>query len=310
MTTATDETAPATVPEHDPAETEPAAPARATCFSDAQHEMLDALGEPAHRGARALLFREMARTGLDPFARHLYINKKKDKDGHVTYTIETTIDGMRVVARRQSTYRGQTDVQWCGTDGEWHDVWLPETNGEKRPYAARISVFVDGLKEPVSAVAILTEFWPSTGPFMWTKMPAHMIGKVVEALALRKAYPEKLSGIYTNDEMGPSVEDQEKAAALDAFDRTEDAEEIYRLVTDADTGQEREDLRRQAVDHPSGSLLDVYLPSHRLTLDEAVAAHIAALGTAAEIVDRWANAVVPPDFLDVGAQDALEPAGT
>lgn len=309
MTTTTDATATDTVPDQTPAETEPRVPAvppRATGFSDTQHEMLDALGEPAHRGARALLFREMVRTGLDPFARHLYINAKKDKDGHTNYTIETTIDGMRVVARRQSTYRGTTDVQWCGADGEWRNVWRPEPNGDKRPYAARVTVFVDGLQEPVSAVAILTEFWPSTGPFMWVKMPSHMIGKVVEALALRKAYPEKLSGIYTDDEMGQSAEEREKAAALEGFDRTEAAEGIYLAVTDADTDQERELLYEQAVNHPGGNLLDVYLPSHAATLDEVVNNHIKALKTAAAIVDAWSAVVPPADFLDTGDASARE----
>ena len=146
------------------------------------------------------------RTGLDPITRQIYFIKNP-KDGKVQ--IQTNIDGFRLVAERSGHYEGQTQPQWCGTDGVWKDVWLAKTP----PAACKVGVYKKGFREALTAVAIFDEYCQRKNDgslsFMWQKMPGLMIAKVAESLALRKAFPNDLSGLYTQEEMGQATPAEE-----------------------------------------------------------------------------------------------------
>lgn len=160
-------------------------------WDDKQLAALKQLGlANAPKADLAVFLHYAQRTGLDPFARQLYMIERGGR-----YTIQASIDGLRIVAQRSGEYAGQVGPFWCGDDGEWIDVWLDT----KPPVAAKVGVMRKGFNEPLWAVAKFDSYNANTP--IWRKMPDTMIAKCAEALALRKAFPNDLSGIYTTEEM-------------------------------------------------------------------------------------------------------------
>ena len=151
---------------------------KATCCPDATGMELAAFIE------------QCKRTQLDPLSRQIYAIKRGNKT-----TVTVAIDGFRLIAERTGDYQGQSGPYWCGPDGDWRDVWLSKTP----PTAAKIGVWRDRFREPCWGVARFDAY--STGGNMWQKMGDVMLAKCAEALALRKAFPQELSGLYTEDEM-------------------------------------------------------------------------------------------------------------
>jgi phage recombination protein Bet len=129
------------------------------------------------------------RTGLDPFSKQIYAIKRGGK-----MTIQAGIDGLRSIAERTGELDG-SETYWCGDDGQWSDVWI----GGKPPAAAKTIIYRKGSQHPFVGVARFADY--NTGQGLWSKMGAAMIAKCSEALALRKAFPADMSGVYTIDEM-------------------------------------------------------------------------------------------------------------
>jgi phage recombination protein Bet len=132
------------------------------------------------------------RTGLDPFSKQIYAIKRGGK-----LTIQAGIDGLRSIAERSGELDGSATF-WIGdTEGsQWADVWL----GSKPPAAAKTIIYRKGCSHSFVGVARFQDY-NAGGQGLWSKMPSAMLAKCSEALALRKAFPADMSGVYTVDEM-------------------------------------------------------------------------------------------------------------
>jgi phage recombination protein Bet len=157
----------------------------------------DKSGKPRSFGDFLMLMTQAKRTGLDPISRQIMpVYRYSAALAKDVMAIQVSIDGFRLVAQRSGLYAGSTDVEYDSEDGE-------------HPKKATITVFKindkNGERMPITASARWDEYCPKLKDGkpsgLWKQMPYLMLGKVAEALALRKAFPLDLSGLYTEEEM-------------------------------------------------------------------------------------------------------------
>lgn len=210
------------------------------------------------------LFMEVSRrVGLDPFRRQIYaVVYSKDKPDKRKMSIITGIDGFRAVAARSGNYRPDEDEAEIVYDDALKD---PASNplGIVKAVVRCFKYGRDSEWHRLTGVAYWDEFAPlkedgdwvdsggtyadsgkpkrkfqGNGKFTlpqdskWRTMPRVMIAKCAEAQAIRKGWPEDLSGVYATEEM-------ERATVIDgtATEIVEEhlKEERLRLVNAKET---------------------------------------------------------------------------
>lgn len=188
------------------------------------------------------------RTGLDPFVRQIYFQKRKSAKGEETIVITTGIDGFRLTANRSNAYAGSDEPVFEEKDG--------------KPIKATVTVYkiVQGQRVGFTAAARWSEFYPGDPQgAMWRKMPFGQLGKCAEAQALRKAFPAELSNIYSHEEMAQASNDrqlvQTKAAQVNQL-----LEGGPDLEIEATVDHEEPDFVTEAAAKPAQDVGDYVIP--------------------------------------------------
>lgn len=134
------------------------------------------------------------RTGLDPLAKQIHAIKRwNGRERREVMSIQTGIDGYRLIAERTGRYApGQQPTY--------------EVEGGKLIAAtAYVKKLVAGTWHEVAASAYWDEYAQTDRDGhptpTWKRMPRLMLAKCAEALALRRAFPAEMSGVYTFEEM-------------------------------------------------------------------------------------------------------------
>ncbi len=173
---------------------------------------------------------------LDPFSNQIYAIKRM---GRITFQIG--IDGFRSIAERTGEYDGQEGPYWIDEEGQKFEVWLKK----ERPHACQTKIYRKGISRPFIATVLYSEFKANNNP-LWNTMPIHLIGKVSEAAAFRKAFPQQLSNIYEKDENMVELEIEKKEEENDLKLKTSNPKEemlkqITRLLAVNTNGLSRDD---------------------------------------------------------------------
>jgi phage recombination protein Bet len=168
-------------------------------FTDEQKQMIrDSYAMGASDQEFAMLL-EIARVRrLNPLLRQIHFVRRWNPDlNRYVWAPQVSIDGMRAIAQRTGLYDGQDETE-C--------IYKTGTDGNERLICCKTRVYRKDWQRAAVGVAHWREYVQTTKDGsvtrFWREKPHVMLAKCSEAIALRKAFPEDLSGIYADAEMG------------------------------------------------------------------------------------------------------------
>lgn len=177
----------------------PLALAPAPMFTEDQKQIIrDTFANGASDAEFAVLL-EVARVRrLNPLLKQIHFVQRWDSEKHrMVWSTQVSIDGLRAIAERTGLYQGQDEPEFV-------------ENEDGTIKLCKVRVWRKDWPRPAVGVAYWAEYVQTTRDkqtgktrptAMWARMPHVMLSKAAESIALRKAFPEDIAGLYSPEEM-------------------------------------------------------------------------------------------------------------
>ena len=172
-------------------------------FTPEQRQLIrDTFANGCTDGEFAVLMEIARARRLSPLLRQIHFVQRWDGERHrMVWSAQVSIDGLRAIAERTGLYQGQDEPEFV-------------ENEDGTIKLCRVRVYRSDWPRPAVGVAYWAEYVQTTRDkatgktrptTMWARMPHVMLAKVAESIALRKAFPEDMSGLYSTDEMAQAT---------------------------------------------------------------------------------------------------------
>lgn len=198
--------------------------------------------------AELLYFAQVAQaSGLDPSKKEIYGIYRKVKNVP-KLTIQTGIDGLRVVAERSGNYGGSKEYEF-EHDPDYKITVNVDGTPKLVPNLARATVIkvVNGLLVETTRTAKWADYYPGDylGKF-WKALPELMLGKCAEAQALRAAFPN-CSQLYLEEEVVTEESVDTSTDIVEQIKAANTREELVEVFKGLDVNQQKSvtELARQ-----------------------------------------------------------------
>ena len=239
-------------------------------FSDEQRQMIrDSYANGASDDAFAMLMEIARARRLNPLLKQVHFVERWDSNkGRKVWSTQVSIDGLRAIAERTGIYAGQDEPEFIeGPDGALK--------------ACKVRVYrKDWGDRPAVGVAFFSEYVQTTKEgkptSFWQRMPRTMLAKCAESLALRKAFPEDTSGLYTPEEMGQADNDRPEVVEAPAPRRADvrrvDPDRVRELAGESpDLGEHNRAVQEAEADAAGDLINDLEVQTARCGTVNALA---------------------------------------